>query len=435
MPQGNQPPRTTAAEVPRRAWTTRRGAALCWVLIVVASVATSVSVASAGTIASTAAPTCAWQERVSADTRNVFLPDSAATYWVQRFEVRRDLRITLSGQYPDARYASFNVYDGSRGSFSSNGVSSAIADHRIAADPGSVNPWQQSAAPGGRFTVTLRMDVSPSQGNTLPLAPADAAEGGTGYLIYRVYLPAGGDPSTVVLPTVTLHQGGASQTLPQCDAAGRDSGGDQAGTTESRLPDAGQTGFARPAETNSVFPNADNAYLAAWVDPPGVGEVVVVRARAPQAATGTHPTPWPVPGADLRYWSMCTNLRHPLLPVVVNRLPSGEVDYGCRHDDVTRLDSSGQYTYVIGTESQRAAIERVPTVTFLPFSTAQPNAPHLVLLRNMLAVPGFAQAVQNVPQDGRPESAAAVMGPYYPRVATCSLRTLTADGPAGCPTG
>jgi hypothetical protein len=371
------------------------------------------------------------------DSRNIFLPDSAATYWVQPFQVYSDLQIVLSGVYPDARYASFTGYDGVRGPFSSNGVSSGLADHRIAPDPGSVNPWQQTAAPGGRFTVTMRMDVTPGQVNTLPLAPAGTPDGSTGFLVYRVYLPSGGNPSAVALPTVTLRRGGTSTTLPGCGPDQRALGGDPL-TNPASLP-APHPGtpqdaiaFARTTETNSVFPTLDNAYLAGWITPPGGGDVVVIRARAPRAVTGAHPAPWPAPGADLRYWSMCTNLEHPLFPVVVNKLPNGQTDYGCRHDDLTRLDSNGFYTYVIGTEVQRAAIERVPAVTFLPFSTTQRAAPHLVLLRNMMPAGAFPYAVQNVPQDGNPDSAAAVMGPYYPESVVCPLRTLAAEGASGC---
>jgi hypothetical protein len=54
---------------------------------------------------------------------------------------------------------------------------------------------------------------------------------------------------------------------------------------------------------------------------------------------------------------------------VVNTLPSGRTDDGCRADDATTRNAAGDYTYVIGTESQRATIDRIPGVTFLPFAT------------------------------------------------------------------
>ncbi len=107
------------------------------------------------------------------------------------------------------------------------------------------------------------------------------------------------------------------------------------------------------------------------------------------------------------------------------------MDYGCRYDRQVALDNTGYYTFVIGTEAQRAAIEQNPGVTFLPLSSAQPYQRYKLNLRHMLAVPDFHSAIQDVPANGISASAAAVMGAYYPRVAFCSLATLSA-GPAGC---
>jgi hypothetical protein len=78
-----------------------------------------------------------------------------------------------------------------------------------------VNPWQQRAAPGGRFTVTIRPDPARGQVNTLPM-PVGTTSQHTGYLAYRVYLSAGGAPSDVPLPVLTVEQGGAVRTLPAC---------------------------------------------------------------------------------------------------------------------------------------------------------------------------------------------------------------------------
>jgi hypothetical protein len=403
------------------------------VAAVLATVSTTTVVAAQATTSVTAAP-CAWPQEVGAQAANVFFPDSAATYWVMPYEVHEDLRITVGGAFPDARYASFNVYSGDRGSFSANGVSSAIADFQIAADPGSVNPWQRPAGAGGAFTVTLRADVAPTQTNTLPLAPADTPDGAQGYLVYRVYLPSGDIP----LPTLTFTRGQVSKTLTPCTAAQRTSAGPsddltQDGTDPVPAADA-DLPFARDTDTNSLFPNADNAYLSAGVTPPGSNRVVLVRAKAPRAAGGAHPKPWPDTADDVRYWSLCTNLRYPVRPVVVNHLPDGTVDDGCRYDDVTRLDADGYATFVLGTEAQRSRIESVGGTTFVPFSLSQPSARHVVLLRNMLPVEGFTHAVQNVPQDGDPASAAAVMGDYYPTMTTCTLTTLTTRGIAGCVT-
>ena len=129
---------------------------------------------------------------------------------------------------------------------------------------------------------------------------------------------------------------------------------------------------------------------------------------------------------------MCIGLLAPPTPVVANKLPGGGTDYGCRADEATKLNAAGDYTYVIGSESQRAAISRVPGVTFLPFSTTHPAGPYLLALRNVLVSSSFAHSPQGVTQADDPAAAAAVMGPYYPRAAVCPLATLTAHGPQAC---
>jgi hypothetical protein len=135
---------------------------------------------------------------------------------------------------------------------------------------------------------------------------------------------------------------------------------------------------------------------------------------------------------DLRYWSMCVYQGAGLLPLVVNPLPDGTTDVGCRDDEQTKLNAAGFYTYVIGTESQGAAIEQIPGVTFLPFSSAQPTALYVLLMRNMLVNSAFGFPIEQVPQDANPGSAAAVLGAYYPKAFKCTVSTLTSGGPPAC---
>ena len=393
--------------------------------------------------AALATPSCSWRGPYLG-TGNVPLGDSAATYWLLPFTVQDGLRIVLDGRYPDSRYTSVQVYSSSTGLFSTNGVSSALADYRIEPDPGSVNPWQQAGRRAGRagdaYTVTLQSDVAPGQASTLPLAPAGTAAGTAGYLQYRVYLPAHGD-SSLVPPAVTFTLGGASRRVPACPpgttatSPATPSAAALAPAAATPSAAAQSVEFARPAFPNADFPNADSGYLDAVVTPPGNGDILVIRGKAPTAPRGDHPSPWPAAGIDLQYWSLCNYLLTAQLPLVANQLPYGAIDYGCRADSQVTLDRDGYYTFVVGTEAQRAAIGQIRGATFLPFSTAQPTTKHLLLLRNMLVNPGFAEAVQNAPADGNPASAATVMGPYYPRAATCPLATLVSSGSTACLAG
>ena len=379
---------------------------------------------------------CAWPTVLTAQTDNTAFPDAAEEIIGQPIVASAGTEIVLSGRFPDARYASIQVYTPA-------GAGTALPDYRIAPQPGSLNPWQQRAAPGGRFTVTIRPDPAPGQANTLPL-PAGTTSRHTGYLVYRVYLPAGG-ASAVPLPVLTVEQGGAARTLPACPnhnapvsfpaVSGSAAPAAGAGGSGAAAPPPPQLEFYKPAQStfnNAGLANVDTSYVLAYLVRPPAADVVVVTAKAPAFAPGSHPSPWPARGEDVRYWSMCVGVLIRLVPLVANKLPGGGTDYGCRADEATTLNAAGYYTYVIGSESQRAAIARVPGVTFLPFSAAYPAGPYLVGLRNVLVSTSFAQSPQNVTRAEDPAATAAVMGPYYPRAAVCPLATLTAHGPQAC---
>jgi hypothetical protein len=385
---------------------------------------------------------CAWPDKVDAYSANTVIPDTAAAYWVEFFPVTPGLRIVLSGTYPDARYASLQVYASGGAPFTRNGVGSALTDYQIAPDQGSVNPWQQHAAPGGHFTVTLREDVAPGEVNTIPLAPEGAA-GGQGLLVYRVYLPAGGDFSQVELPTLTMDQAGRSESLAPCPSFNLPGSAPQ--SASSTAPAATPTAAPSPSATarpgplqffeatvGTLAPNVDTAYLLAYLTPPGAGDVAVIRGRAPTHASGDHASLWPATDEDVRYWSLCIALATGAVPTVMNLAPSGGTDAGCRADDQTKLDASGDYAFVLGTEAQRTSIESVADTTFLPFSAAQPATTHLLMLRDMLVDPSFAASPGRVAQSNDPVATEAVMGSYYPRATVCPLSTLVAEGVSGC---
>src|SRR5882757_742866 len=69
------------------------------------SVMAGTAVAGATRSPASSPPACAWPPQISADTENVALPDSAASVSAQWFTFEGDLRVMLSGRYPDARYA------------------------------------------------------------------------------------------------------------------------------------------------------------------------------------------------------------------------------------------------------------------------------------------------------------------------------------------
>ncbi|MER7716353.1 hypothetical protein ABTX99_05270 [Streptomyces flaveolus] len=406
-------------------------------LLLAAALATVTAVPASAAPSGSSAPTtpdCAWHP-LGYRTSNVAYPDTNSQYWLLRYTVQKGLTITVDGRYPDARYMSFASYDATRGSFTGpGGADSVLTDHLTAADRGSRNPYQQDARPGGKFTVTVTQQAA-GRPNTLPLAPADAPEGAEGTLIYRIYLPHG----KIRLPKVTFLRDGRSVRVATC-ADAQAAPAPTPNPTPAPATPAPQPAPSAPAPPAfarqggaGLYPNPDNAYLAAGFEAPRAGHVLVVRGKAPTATTGDRARPWPSTAVQVRYWSMCDNLWWGPGEVVANPLPDGTVDPGCRADSDTRVGADGTYTYVVGTEEQRPVVDRVPGVTFLPLSTATPTAKHLLILRNMLAAPGFGQAIQRVPAGSGPQRTAEVMGDYYPRAAYCDLAALTASGPDACP--
>jgi hypothetical protein len=414
-----------------------------WITRLLALCVTAALVTGCGNPNSSALPpsqgtqNCAWPYIFNIQSVNVFAPDAAAFYWAQPIVADANTTIQISGRFPDARYASLSVYTPYGSPFTTNGVSSSLPDYRIQPQSGSQNPWQQSASPGGSFTVTIRSGATPKQGNILPM-PVGTSSQHPGYLVYRVYLPASGTSSQIPLPTLTVVEGTASRQLPACTTHPPFSlpwqapGATPTPGTPSTVPVAGRFYKLPQNQYNQGFGNADSAYLEAYFVRPAAADVVVITAKAPATPSGSHPTPWPDSNVDMRYWSMCIYEGTRSLPTVANTLPDGTTDYGCRADEVTKTNASGDYTYVIGDETQRAAIEGVPGVTFLPFSSTQSTRLYVMLLRNTLVSQPFTHAAQAVTQTQDPAAAAAAMGPYYPQVATCSLATLTTSGLPAC---
>ncbi len=417
----------------------RSGAVALGCLLALASCGASSSTTSAASASRPAHPSCAWPSVVGVQSFNKGIPDPMAHYWDQPIVTGASVRITLSGTYPDARYFTLSVYTPQGTPVTRDGLGSSLTDYQIAPEPGSVNPWQRRASPGGRYEVTVQPTVTTGQANVLPL-PAGTSEAHPGYLIYRLYDPASGSFSGVTPPTITLTQGKTSRTLAACRTHIPIALPPKApGATASTSPTSAATAPPPPgafygmpaAEYIAGLADANTAYVTAYIIRPPADDVMVVTAKAPTFPPTNAPSPWPQAGVDMRYWSMCISLAIKGQPTVANALPNGQTDYGCRDDYQTRL-AHGDYAYVIGTETEKAAISRVPGVTFLPLPNTQTPRLYLLHLRNKLISPSFTRAAQNITQATDPSAASAAMGPYYPRVSTCRLSALVSGGVAAC---
>ncbi|WP_066912518.1 hypothetical protein [Millisia brevis] len=410
----------------------RRLAALVLSLLVMVSGALAGGVARAQPVGQgdAAGPACAWQIMSNDQILNVAFPDSGATYWVLPYHLGPGQSITLTGQYPDARYFSLNTYG------TDFNTVDTLRDNQIQPEEGSANPYATVApsAAGRNWTATVVSGPADPARNEIR-GLREGQQSSVGFLIVRIYVPA--DPASpsggVHLPTVTMNLGGG-MTLPLSPCAtpfdpraysgpiaaaltavfDRAIGNAAAGAFPGGAPEAT---FITPASTSGLFPNGDNKYIGAGLTYQP-GRVLVIRGMAPSfpdTRAGESPA---TTGVAMRYWSMCQNDRVTPYPVV-----------GCADDYQTRIDSGGYYTFVVAAAEDMTA-SADSTITMLPWGDITvPNK--VVFIRNMLPSEQFYPWSIQAAQDSGVDPATS-MGPYYPRATYCDVTVLQSQGWQAC---
>ena len=174
--------------------------------------------------------------------------------------------------------------------------------------------------------------------------------------------------------------------------------------------------FIRPGnDAARLYPDPDNVYIATILAYRR-GRLVVVRGRAPtfpDTRAGVMIT-----GAEqVRYWSWCTNEYRKPYPVSA-----------CVPDEAIPVDANGEFTLVVSTREDRPAHTRpADGVVWLDWGSTKVDV--LLLLRHMLAAPGFAESAINLAPG---QSATPAMGAYAPRAAYCTAEQYAAGGPESC---
>ena len=373
--------------------------------------------------------------RLDATTTNALALDTNAVYWGGTYAALPGTRIRIEGEYPHARYISWNVYDAAARPID------AVSDAQLVPDPGSTNPFLPGAdrtVADRSYTAFIEVGPKPAQPAPNTLYTGDS-RGGT--FLYRVYVPDAGrdQKGGVPLPQVTLEPaggGGAPLTADACrelqapyaqplndliaGAPGLPDPTDDRNGYPGRNPpnwrlfrnlctsavdilldnEDGEAlrddAYSRCGDGPGFLSNRDIAYVFAPTSR-GFGNVLVLRGRAPSFAdTRRGPAVMPV-GQQLRYWSFC------------QYEPATQRVIDCRADDRVNVGPDGRYTIVVSTAADRPASARPECgVTRLAWG---PQTQGLLIYRHMLPDPSFAQAIQNVPEPG---AEGAVMGDYLP---------------------
>jgi hypothetical protein len=346
--------------------------------------------------------------RLDASTTNVLAVDTNAVYWGGTYAGIPGTRIRVEGDFPHARYMSWNLYD------SAARPIDALADHQLAPDP------------SGGYTAFIEFGPRPERPAPNTLYSGDS-HGGT--FLYRVYVPDRGQDAKggVPLPKVSLEPAGGSGGAPGIDVCRElqapyawqlnrlietapgmpdptDDGDGFPGRNPPRWrlfknfcasavdimldneqgeqfhPDA----YERCGDGPGFFSNRDIAYVFTGTSR-GFGELLVLRGRAPR------------PG-QLRYWSFC------------QYEPASQRVIACRRDNLVKVGPRGYYKIVVSTADSRPQnARRACGVTWLPWG---PQPQGLLIYRHMLPLPSFRHAIQRVKQPGDEMRA---LGPLYPR--------------------
>ncbi|MGZ4455482.1 MAG: hypothetical protein ACXVGM_17810 [Oryzihumus sp.] len=422
----------------------RKNVAVALALALLAALATVVGAPSAQPARADDPPQdCFWSSVFDDQNANLFYPDTGVNYYLGRVALPPGGELVLRGEYPHARYTSFNVYD------EGGQPVDALADVDIAPQPGSTNPFvagHRRDLPLRSFTV--RVVPQPAPAHKAPDTVYLGDDTGPRYnasLVYRVYLPDRGRDQFggVPLPEVSVRTADGTE-VQQPAACTAPTNLPSTGVTETDQRSGGPTipNYSTAAshpdwerffnvprtmlrqfsqdladayghdQRGGFFSDGNNAYVYSFISR-SYGPVLVLRGRLPHVPATYDGERVFGPG-QLRYWSMCS----------VSMQPYGATDTtACVNDSTLRTDRDGWYTLVVSTPDARPANARAGCgVTWLPWG-ARPTAG--LVMRNQLADPGFAHAVQRVT---RPGTERAVMGDFLPRGHYTSTRAFERGG-------
>lgn len=379
---------------------------------------------------------------------NVAYPDEGAFYWSANVTVPPGATLRLKGAFPHSRYMSFVSYRATGQAVES------LADYQIAPDAGSANPFLPAADRTVKkrsytVNVALRADdreagdgrMRSADGRNTLLAPQ--IENGSMSILYRIYVNDKAHPVTggVPLPAaeLTLADGRVLVGEAACQAL------------NSRQPwhsDLSSLGIPVPqylalknqpgrpvtwpatpevewhvqhprAAVASIFtgnhdadtargggefyPNPDNRYARALISTK-FGPVLILRGKMPVTPT-TYEGARKMGSGQLRYWSLCSN---------VTMINSRVED--CLFDEQVPLDGNRNYVIIASKEKDRPRNARAECgLAWVKLPDDGDGVGDkdfsLLVIRNMLAAPDFAGAVQNALDD----KDLPKMGDYLPK--------------------
>lgn len=416
-------------------------------------------------------PDCAWLVKSNTTVSNWALPNAATTYWSHAYKLKPGEQLEVWADFPgrDRRATRFFSYQ----NYDVYGVSvDTLFDAQIKPDqPGQLNPYTPGGAKNpiyGRYKIVIsNRGGEPMHSNQMrayPGTPGASSDPGRkvpyGVLMLRYYLPpdqnintdkfgpgdgpnaGAGGQGGVALPTlIHVDKNNKRTPISPCTPDVRADYALTADPGRLALPllfyQKNGPVFVRPSETQGVYPNDANAYLAAQaIYEPGYALLLEGRVpRTPNTLAGEAPGS---PSQQLRYWSLCVNENAYPIP--------GTTPNGCLDDQdvlhgrnrqgdrflalvVLRSEYLKQFTPEERQELRQAGVFVLDWFTEDPLNLAATptTSPITLLLRN---VPSgrqrdlFLRQASNVKPGSGPRVAKTIMGEYGVTITRLPFRSI-----------
>jgi hypothetical protein len=371
---------------------------------------------------------------------NQGFPGQEITYWGAKFATPPGAVLVLRGKFAHARFQSLTAY------VNNGTATNTVSDYLTRPDKGSSNPFvkgHRRDVKHRNYTVSVLGSPPPPQParNTLYAQP-DPNFNSYQDILYRVYVPdkgrgrAGGEP----LPTPELHlaDGTVLKGQAMCDALNSNHSYSSQNLPlpayDSYVNWPGKDPATNPAEPSFSFEKffSLNYALSAYKTPAeratadytpvgtfynnldaryingtysfAYGQVLVIRGKMPTVPL-THDGEKKMGSGQMREWDMCV-----LESLAFTRT------YRCLYDEQVPLRKKRRYVIAVALAANRPnnAGKRCG-VGWLPADPAGDGAGRTdvgtLASRNVIPSPRFHRSSWDVSQ---PNTAAQVMGPYYP---------------------
>ncbi len=371
---------------------------------------------------------------------NQGFPGQEITYWGAKFATPPGAAVVLHGKFAHARFQSMTAY------VNNGTATNTVSDYLTRPDKGSTNPFVKGHRRDLKkrsYTLTVLSQPAPPQParNTL-YAQADPTGGSYQDILYRVYVPdrgrnrQGGEP--LPTPELRLADGTVLKGQAMCDALnsnhsyqsqnlplpiyenylhwpGKDPATNPANPAFSFEKffslNYSLSSYKSPAEhaaadytpVGTFYNNLDARYINGTYSF-AYGQVLVVRGKLPTVPL-THDGEKRMGSGQMREWDMCV-----LESLAVT------ATYRCLYDEQIPLRKKRHYVIAVAHDGNRPSNARKKCgVAWLPADPAGDGTGRTdvgtLASRNVIPSPKFTRSSWQVTQ---PNTAAQVMGPYYP---------------------